>query len=214
MNFVPAKQVVLRHIPALWRGHAAQGLVKPHERGHAHNCARLPGQESSEGASQASFLVPRLFRPSSALPHAFPARTHTSVLGIMYVHCCGSSYLLTQAAMTELQAAGSPEGQGAAALRQLPSADGSARTACRSSGHPRMRRFLEARLEEADARRSSFEKQARQIAQSTKELRRSTSSDLQRCGTRAWAVSCGWHGRKQMLGSNVGGQGVIVHWTL
>ena len=43
-------------------------------------------------------------------------------------------------------------------------------------------RFLEARLEEADARRSSFEKQARQIAQSTKELRRSTSSDLQRCG--------------------------------
>lgn len=44
-----------------------------------------------------------------------------------------------------------------------------------------MHRFLEARLEEADARRSSFEKQARQIAQSTKELRRSTSSDVQRC---------------------------------
>ena len=44
-----------------------------------------------------------------------------------------------------------------------------------------MHRFLEARLEEADARRSSFEKQARRIAQSTKELRRSTSSDLQRC---------------------------------
>ena len=41
-------------------------------------------------------------------------------------------------------------------------------------------RFLEARLEEADARRSSFEKQARQIVQSTKDLRRSTSSDLQR----------------------------------
>ena len=31
-------------------------------------------------------------------------------------------------------------------------------------GHLRMSRFLEARLEEADARRSSFEKQARQIA--------------------------------------------------
>ena len=46
-----------------------------------------------------------------------------------------------------------------------------------------MCRFLEARLEEADARRSSFEKQARQIAQSTKELRRSTSSDIQRCGS-------------------------------
>ncbi len=46
-------------------------------------------------------------------------------------------------------------------------------------------RFLEARLEEADARRSSFEKQARQIVQSTKDLRRSTSSDLQR-----WALHC------------------------
>ena len=44
-----------------------------------------------------------------------------------------------------------------------------------------MFRFLEARLEEADARRTSFEKQARQIAQSTQNLRRSTSSDLQRC---------------------------------
>ena len=44
-------------------------------------------------------------------------------------------------------------------------------------------RFLEARLEEADARRSSFEKQARQIVQSTKDLRRSTSSDLQRCAS-------------------------------
>jgi len=42
-------------------------------------------------------------------------------------------------------------------------------------------RFLEARLEEADARRTSFEKHARQIAQSTQNLRRSTSSDLQRC---------------------------------
>lgn len=48
---------------------------------------------------------------------------------------------------------------------------------CKSHG---VHRFLEARLEEADARRSSFEKQARQIAQSTKELRRSTSSDVQR----------------------------------
>ena len=48
-----------------------------------------------------------------------------------------------------------------------------------------VRRFLEARLEEADARRSSFEKQARQIVQSTKDLRRSTSSDLQR-----WVLQC------------------------
>ena len=60
-----------------------------------------------------------------------------------------------------------------------------------------MRRFLEARLEEADARRSSFEKQARQIAQSTKELRRSTSSDLQRCGTRAITPSSGLHSEAQ-----------------
>ena len=61
------------------------------------------------------------------------------------------------------------------ALHQLVSADHQNICKCR--------RFLEARLEEADARRSSFEKQARQIAQSTKELRRSTSSDLQRCGS-------------------------------
>ena len=61
-------------------------------------------------------------------------------------------------------------------------------------GHLRMSRFLEARLEEADARRSSFEKQARQIAQSTKELRRSTSSDIQRCGTSALTPSYKWHG--------------------
>ena len=59
------------------------------------------------------------------------------------------------------------------------------------------RRFLEARLEEADARRSSFEKQARQIAQSTKELRRSTSSDVQRYSTRTSSPSSGWHGRME-----------------
>ena len=52
-----------------------------------------------------------------------------------------------------------------------------------------MHRFLEARLEEADARRSSFEKQARQIVQSTKDLRRSTSSDLQRWASQGMCAS-------------------------
>ena len=77
------------------------------------------------------------------------------MLGILHLHCCVFSCSLMQAEMTEVQAAGSPEKQGAAALHQILSEDVPVSLSCRSAKHLYISQVPEARLEEADARCSS-----------------------------------------------------------